>query len=366
MSGLLIKLGSLYETLAAAEKRVADYILANGETIPFQSVYDVAKASGVSIASVSRFARKVGCSNFKEFKIQIAQEVSTRVSAIYQGITAKDRDEQIVQKVFGGNQRSLEDTLKILNTPELIRAAETICRCQELLFFGLAVKYAMGKPLLNATIQEEVFRCGGELKNARITLTGVLHVPQATTVLAWHAGGSASRGIHRLDVDGRHVGSIGDDRVKDIVYRLPLKAGAYPVKWVLTGGDFGNSVLQFVDDRTKQILSVTASDEAVSVAISPPLKRILDNSSAQPRSLPTALGKGEPAAPAPAKKELTIETGDFTIHGTGFQPAVLKDDARAYENRRLQRRPIPAQKTPFHRDSRSVGSLQGHNFTREW
>ena len=68
---------------------------------------------------------------------------------------------------------------------------------------GLAVKYAMGKPLLNATIQEEVFRCGGELKNARITLTGVLHVPQATTVLAWHAGGSASRRL--MEGRGRGV-----------------------------------------------------------------------------------------------------------------------------------------------------------------
>ena len=137
MSGLLIKLESLYETLTAAEKCVAGYILANGETIPFQSVYDVAKASGVSIASVSRLAQKVGCSNFKEFKIQIAQEVSAGVSSIYQGITAKDRDEEIVQKVFGGNTRSLEDTLKILNIPELIRAAEVICRCRGLLFFGL-------------------------------------------------------------------------------------------------------------------------------------------------------------------------------------------------------------------------------------
>ena len=206
---------------------------------------------------------------------------------------------------------------------------------------GLAVKYAMGKPLLNATIQEEVFRCGGELKNARITLTGVLHVPQATTVLAWHAGGSASRGIHWLDVDGRHVGSIGDDRVKDIVYRLPLKAGAYPVKWVLTGGDFGNSVLQFVDDRTKRILPVTAPAEAVSVATSPPLKRILDNSSAQPRSLPPCFAEDEPAAPAHHKKELTLETGDFTIHGTGFQPAVLKNDARAYGNRRYVWKDVP-------------------------
>ena len=57
--------------------------------------------------------------------------------------------------------------------------------------------------------------------------------------------------------------------------------------------------------------------------------------------LPPYFGKGEPAAPAPPKKELTLETGDFTIHGTGFQPAVLKNDARAYGNRRYVWKDVP-------------------------
>ncbi len=56
---------------------------------------------------------------------------------------------------------------------------------------------------------------------------------------------------------------------------------------------------------------------------------------------PRTIAEGKPAAPAPPKKELTIETGDFTIHGTGFQPAVLKNDARAYGNRRYVWKDVP-------------------------
>ena len=77
MAGVLVKINSLYGRFSKAERRVADYILKKAEEAPFLSVYELALATKVSVASISRFSQKTGYANFKEFKIEIAQEISS-------------------------------------------------------------------------------------------------------------------------------------------------------------------------------------------------------------------------------------------------------------------------------------------------
>ena len=60
MPGVLVKIRSLYSSLPAAERSIADYVQQNPERAPHRSVHEFARASGVSVASVSRFVRKLG------------------------------------------------------------------------------------------------------------------------------------------------------------------------------------------------------------------------------------------------------------------------------------------------------------------
>lgn len=137
MSNVTVKIRSMYESLPAAEKRVAGYVLRNTPKTPLQSVYEMSKAAKVSVASVSRLARKVGYANFKEFKIELAKEIASPVSAVYEYVTPEDSDNEIVMKIFGGNVQSLEDTLKIISVPDLTRTAQMICRSDLLVFLGI-------------------------------------------------------------------------------------------------------------------------------------------------------------------------------------------------------------------------------------
>ena len=137
MAGILVKISSLYGSLPDAERSVADYVLKHADTVPYQSVNELSEAAMVSVASVSRLARKVGCANFKDFKIEIAQDTSTPISNLQQGITSKDSDEEIVHKVFQGNIKSLEDTLKILDISDLSLAAKTMGSANRVVFFGV-------------------------------------------------------------------------------------------------------------------------------------------------------------------------------------------------------------------------------------
>ena len=137
MPGVLVKIRSLYSSLPKAERSVADYIQQNPERAPHRSVHEFARAGGVSVASVSRFVRKLGFSDFKEFKLDLARETTVAVQSLFKEITPEDSDEEITRKVFLGDIKSLEDTLKMLSFADMTAAARAICAGRRLVFFGI-------------------------------------------------------------------------------------------------------------------------------------------------------------------------------------------------------------------------------------
>ena len=137
MLGVIVRVRSVSDNLPKAEKSIADYILADPDRATRSSVYDFAKVSGVSVATVSRFVRKLGFTDFKIFKLELARETADPAHSLFEAILPQDTDAQIARKVFLGNMRSLEDTLKILSLPALSAAARAICHADRLVFFGI-------------------------------------------------------------------------------------------------------------------------------------------------------------------------------------------------------------------------------------
>ncbi len=137
MPGVLVKIRSLYSSFPKAERNVADYILANAEDAPRSSVQQFARSGGVSVASVSRFVRKMGFADFKDFKLELARETGATARYLFEQITPKDSDEEIARKVFLGTIRSIEDTLKMLSLPDMVDAARAIRGSRRLMLFGI-------------------------------------------------------------------------------------------------------------------------------------------------------------------------------------------------------------------------------------
>ena len=134
---VLAKIKSLRDSFSPVQKQLADYILRNSEDIPFLSVHELAKLAGVSVASISRFAREIGCDSYKEFKTQLGKDSLSVVENIYQAITPEDNESDIIDKVFAGNIKSLEETLKMLNKADLLLASKKVAKCNRLVFLGI-------------------------------------------------------------------------------------------------------------------------------------------------------------------------------------------------------------------------------------
>jgi len=137
MNGAMLRIQSLYPSFSKSGKRVADAIIAKEAEIPFLPVRELADLAEVSVASISRFVRDVGFDDFKAFKRQFGRESRSPVSSIYQAVNAKDSDQAIIDKVFSGNAKSIEETLQALNRADMMRAAKLIAGTRRLVFFGM-------------------------------------------------------------------------------------------------------------------------------------------------------------------------------------------------------------------------------------
>ena len=117
----------LYDQLFDAEKKIAKFILNNPKKVVDMTVSELAEISDVSIASVSRFCRKVGLKGFAQLKISLAQElVDTHKSGEISNDISIDNIPQSLQNILANKITELKQTVNLINTDEFREILEGI------------------------------------------------------------------------------------------------------------------------------------------------------------------------------------------------------------------------------------------------
>ena len=117
----------LYDQLFDAEKKIAKFILNNPKKVVEMTVSELAEISDVSIASVSRFCRKVGLKGFAQLKISLAQElVDTHKSGEVSNDISVDNIPQSLQNILANKITELKQTVNLINTDEFREILEGI------------------------------------------------------------------------------------------------------------------------------------------------------------------------------------------------------------------------------------------------
>jgi len=143
MQGCLVKVKSVYNSLQNAEKRVADYVLKNADQVIDLPIREFARRCRTSVATVARFCQAISVNSYKTLKIQLAQDIGSALSDIYQEISSLDSDALIVEKVFKANVQSLYDTLKVIDMKRIQQVAQEISMAGQVVLFGVGGSGAM-------------------------------------------------------------------------------------------------------------------------------------------------------------------------------------------------------------------------------
>jgi len=137
ISSTSLRIQSVYNILAAAEKRIADLLKENPRDIIHLSITELAERSNVSEATVVRFARKLGFKGYQDLKITFAQEMISPLQSIHEEIKENDKIPEVLNKIFQSIIQTLYHTRDVLDLEQVEKAAEAILRARKTVVFGL-------------------------------------------------------------------------------------------------------------------------------------------------------------------------------------------------------------------------------------
>lgn len=132
-----MKLSSVYSTLPQAEKKVADFILANPDEAAHMVINEIAHHAGVSVPSVTRLARKLGYNGFMDFRVSLASGMSAVKKDGLSPITKGDSDEEAFTKLMVGQMTSIESTLKVIDMDKLVDLTNKVFDFRRVVWFSV-------------------------------------------------------------------------------------------------------------------------------------------------------------------------------------------------------------------------------------
>lgn len=132
-----------YNRLTKSEGKIADYVLKHKQDIHYITISELSAACGISEATVTRFCRSVGCRSFNDFKLEIAQSISSSeiISPdddvdLYDEVRAEDSIQQKCQKLCAIGVRALNQTLSLLDPDRIRRAVDLLYAARNVYCFG--------------------------------------------------------------------------------------------------------------------------------------------------------------------------------------------------------------------------------------
>ena len=133
-----------YGLLTPVEKRIADFILLHADTVVSMSVAELAQNADAAKSAVIRLAKTLGFDGYAELKLALAMELSKNRSFNFVPYIEKnDGAEQILDKIFSANVKTLHDTAEALDRAALCEIVEQIDRARVVYVYGIGTSAAL-------------------------------------------------------------------------------------------------------------------------------------------------------------------------------------------------------------------------------
>lgn len=117
---ILERIHGAYYQLAAAERRVADYVLSRYEQVQFMSITQLAEECGTADATVSRFCRSLKLKGFNAFKIELAKyTAATNAGSLRERVTPANSSEARYLEAGRLSQLAIDQTLSLLRQQDI-------------------------------------------------------------------------------------------------------------------------------------------------------------------------------------------------------------------------------------------------------
>lgn len=125
MVTLLKEIQSKYSSFSDKEKGLADYLLSSPSEASKRNIKEIAEKTNISVATITRFCRKVSCQNFVELKMKLARE------------THREETEDMDSKIRNQYMDVIRDIQSLNNRESITNALKLITNAKRIFIYGL-------------------------------------------------------------------------------------------------------------------------------------------------------------------------------------------------------------------------------------
>lgn len=125
MVTLLKEIQSKYSSFSDKEKGLADYLLSSSSEASTCTIKEIAEKTNVSVATITRFCRKVSCKNFVELKMNLARE------------TRHEDTEDMDSKIRGQYMDVIRDIQGLNSRKSIMKALKLVTNAKRIFIYGL-------------------------------------------------------------------------------------------------------------------------------------------------------------------------------------------------------------------------------------
>ncbi len=154
-ASLLQLMSSDQVKLSKSDKKLAAIIRDQPGAVIHKSIASLATQAEVSEPTVNRFCHKMGCDGYPDFKLRLAQEISSNGRLFVDNLERDDDTSMVISKILNAIQGSIQSLGNSIHSESLDAAANAITTCKTVNFFGMGASSSVA---LDA--QHKFFRFG--------------------------------------------------------------------------------------------------------------------------------------------------------------------------------------------------------------
>jgi RpiR family transcriptional regulator, carbohydrate utilization regulator len=139
------KIKKAYAELRTSQQNIADYFLETDVNGAGSSIDEIAEKVGTSVASISRFCKKIGFDSFGQFKIDLSRDKTYEPDRVLPIFKPTDDEDVCIHKAFSEAVTNLQDTELSVDFSVMKKVVDAIVKSGIIYFFGLGGSGGIGK-----------------------------------------------------------------------------------------------------------------------------------------------------------------------------------------------------------------------------
>ncbi|GAB2025080.1 MurR/RpiR family transcriptional regulator [Lactovum odontotermitis] len=134
---------SYNDKLSKSDSQLADFLLENSENAGKLSIQELSSLTGISTATISRFAKKIGYDSYQDLKFDLSNSTAVKTDDFFREIKDSDSYYDMLVKNFSANIASLKATESIASEESLQKSVDLLLAARKCAFFGLGESNAL-------------------------------------------------------------------------------------------------------------------------------------------------------------------------------------------------------------------------------